>query len=73
VIDEQAAAELELAANKAAAVAEEENTREAHVRAESALYSAAYAYDELGQKEKAASLWRQALKHRDAVEAIGDV
>jgi len=70
VIDEQAAAELELAANKAAAVAEEENTREAHVKAESALYSAAYAYDGLGQTDRAAPLWRQALKHRNAAGAM---
>jgi len=70
VIDEQAAAELELAANKAVAEAEASNTREAHARAEFALYSVAYAYDELGQQEKAAPLWRQALKHRNAAGAM---
>lgn len=70
MIDEQAAAELAQKANKAATEAETSNTREAHVRAESALYSAAYAYDELGQTDRAAPLWRQALKHRNAAEAM---
>jgi len=73
VIDTQAAAELEQIANDAAAVAEEENTREAHVKAEAALYSAAYAYDGLRQMDKAAPLWRQALKHRDAAERARQV
>jgi len=64
------AAELAQSANEAVAKAEEVGTRKAHVAAEFACSSAAYAYQELGQQEQAASFWRLMAKHRNIAERM---